>query len=79
MQFEGCRVMFDHSVCEAEAVVDQTDDQLSEHEDTMISDEQNHITEIRGEIRHTSEDGQISAPVLHRHLHAFISFSRFLF
>lgn len=73
--------MFDHSVCEAEAVVDQTDDQLSEHEDTMISDEQNSITEIRREIRQTSaaEDGQISASVLHKHLHAFISFCRFLF
>ncbi|XP_067255037.1 ciliogenesis and planar polarity effector 1 isoform X2 [Chanodichthys erythropterus] len=52
-----------HDVCEAEAVVDQTDDQLSGHEDTMISDEQINITEIRGEIRQTSaaEDGDSSA------------------
>ncbi|KAL1267181.1 hypothetical protein QQF64_002856, partial [Cirrhinus molitorella] len=40
---------------------DQTDDQLSEHEDTMISDEQKDITEIR-EIRQISvaEDGQMT-------------------
>ncbi|CAM4728658.1 unnamed protein product [Leuciscus chuanchicus] len=36
-----------HDVCEAEDVVDQTDDQLSEHEDTMTSDLQNDVTEIR--------------------------------
>lgn len=58
--------MFVHSVDDAEDVVDQTDDQLSEHEDTMISDEEQNITEIR-EIRQTSdaEDGQIPAQALH--------------
>jgi len=59
--FYRCCVMFDPSVCEPEDVVDQTDDQLSEHEDTMTSDLQNNVTEIR----QTTEagDGQIS--VLH--------------
>ncbi|XP_073686293.1 ciliogenesis and planar polarity effector 1 [Garra rufa] len=47
-----------HNVDDAEEAVDQTDDQLSEHEDTMISDEQKDITEIR----HTSaaEDDESS-------------------
>ncbi|XP_056117384.1 ciliogenesis and planar polarity effector 1 [Rhinichthys klamathensis goyatoka] len=36
-----------HAVRDPEDVVDQTDDQLSEHEDTMTSDLQNNVTEIR--------------------------------
>lgn len=53
--------MFAHSVCEAEDVVDQTDNQLSEHEETMTSELQNDVTEIRQTTE--AEDGQIS--VLH--------------
>ncbi|XP_077099891.1 ciliogenesis and planar polarity effector 1 [Siphateles boraxobius] len=38
---------YSHDVREPEDVVDQTGDQLSEHEDTMTSDPQNNVTEIR--------------------------------
>ncbi|KAG1971251.1 ciliogenesis and planar polarity effector [Pimephales promelas] len=46
-----------HDVCEPEDVVDQTDDQLSEHEDTMTSDLQNNVTEIR----QTTEAGDVDS------------------
>ncbi|XP_021334904.2 ciliogenesis and planar polarity effector 1 isoform X3 [Danio rerio] len=51
----------DTSVDEAEGV-DETEDLLSEHEDTLISDQQSHITELRGDVRHTTaaEHGESS-------------------
>ncbi|XP_056323405.1 ciliogenesis and planar polarity effector 1 [Danio aesculapii] len=40
--------------------VDETEDHLFEHEDTLISDQQSNITEIRGDVRHTTELGESS-------------------
>lgn len=70
--------MFDHSVCEPEDVVDQTDDQLSEHEDTMTSDLQNNVTEIRQTTE--AEDGQISVlHITHIYMSLFVFFVGFCF